>query len=109
VFGRHDNSRDFFKRRHIVGSWSFSSNINVVVVAFEKTSLIKVEGLLSRVSGDICRKRDFQAAPGFPVFLPRLDFFGLNTSSRYPRSRWPRFGRSSRKWTGPSPCPTLSR
>jgi len=59
-------------------SRSSSENINVVVVTLEKTVLVKVEGLLSRVGCDACRKRHFKAAPRFTVFPPRLDFFRHN-------------------------------
>ena len=45
----------------------------------EKTLLIEVERLLSRMRRDAGRERDFQATPDLTVFGPRLDFFRLDT------------------------------
>src|ERR1700686_4482775 len=60
-------------------SGSSSQNINVVVVTFEKTFLVKVKDLLGAVSCNAGRERHSKAAPGFTVFLPGLHFFSLNT------------------------------
>src|SRR5262245_60286340 len=84
--GGYHNSRELFEFRHIMRSGSSSRNLNLVVVAFEKSRLVEIESLHGVVCSYAWRECGLQAPPDFALFLPGLDFFRLNT------------GKSKEKW-----------
>lgn len=56
-----------------------SCHVDSIVVSLEQALSIEVERLLGRVRRNALGERDLQAAPGLTVFLPRLEFFRLDT------------------------------
>src|SRR6267143_6070038 len=67
--------------------WCSSRDVDVVVVPLKKALLIKVEGLLKGVRRDALRERDFQTAPRLTVFVPRIEFFGVDARQRKQKRR----------------------
>ena len=75
---RKDDARELPEIGDVVCGRRTATDLDVVVVPLQQSSVIEVQCLLCTVGRDIRGKADFQTTPRFACFLPRRDFFRFN-------------------------------
>ena len=78
---RKDDARELPEIGDVVCGRRTATDLDVVVVPLQQSSVIEVQCLLCTVGRDIRGKADFQTTPRFACFLPRRSFFRFNAGS----------------------------
>src|SRR6058998_1433965 len=78
---RKDDARELPEIGDVVCGRRTATDVDVVVVPLQQSSVTEVQCLLCTVGRDIRGIADFQTTPRFACFLPRRDFFRFNAGS----------------------------